>query len=201
MAYRRSTPKWVWLPASPVGGAGGAAYSKLFRNEALPPAELLAREVLQNSWDAALVNHEPDAPAFRFKFRFVSLKGAAKSKFLRVSTSSLFWSDAECLGPKTGIYRAKHAIAKLGNKQAPLRLLYLEDYGTHGMFGDPAKTVSSHLYKALYILGSTSKDESRASQGGSSDSARAPSSAPPTCVLQSPTLASLPGRVTKRSSD
>ena len=59
------------------------------------------------------------------------------------------------------------AIREVGNQQAPLRLLYLEDYGTHGMFGDPAKTVSSHLYKALYILGSTSKDESRASQGGS----------------------------------
>ncbi len=71
-------PRWVWLPASPTGGTGGGAYSKLFRNDPLPPSDLLAREVLQNSWDAALVNENSDGPPFKFSFRFAELSGDSK---------------------------------------------------------------------------------------------------------------------------
>ncbi len=166
MAIRRSTPRWVWLPANPLGGAGGAAYSKLFRNDALPAADLLAREVLQNSWDAALVHELPDAPAFRFCFRFVTLKGASKARFLQSFNFESILERRQALG-NDRYFPDGEAILNLSKQRQPLQLLYLEDYGTHGMYGDPKTTVKSHLYKALYILGSTSKDDSRESQGGS----------------------------------
>ena len=129
-------------------------------------ADLLAREVLQNSWDAALVHELPDAPTFRFRFRFVTLKGVAKANFLQAFDFQSLLERRRLLGEDRN-FPDGGAVLQLGKPRQPLRLLYLEDYGTHGMYGDPAKTLSSHLYKALYILGSTSKDGSGTSQGGS----------------------------------
>jgi len=158
--------RWVWLPANPTGGTGGGAYSKLFRNDALPTADLLAREVLQNSWDAAQRHTDREAPPFRFRFRFASLRGKAKAQFLAEADLD---SLAERRG-KIGVDRdipKPEAVEKLFDAKESLAILYLEDYGTHGMFGDPAKITQSHLYKALYVLGSTGKDLASGTQGGS----------------------------------
>jgi hypothetical protein len=158
--------KWVWLPASPTGGTGGGAYSKLFRNDALPTADLLAREVIQNSWDAALRHEIRDAPPFKFRFRFVTLSGAAKKRFLEAADLGALQARRRLLGESNDL-PSRVAVDELVNTKSPLTLLYLEDYGTHGMFGDPAKVTGSHLYKALYVLGSTSKDGQEAAKGGS----------------------------------
>ena len=81
---KNSEAGWVWLPANLTGGAGGGAYSKLFRNDSLTAPDLLAREVLQNSWDAALTRTDDDAPPFRFRFRFATLTGSQRSSFSEV---------------------------------------------------------------------------------------------------------------------
>jgi hypothetical protein len=57
-------------------------------------------------------------------------------------------------------------VEQISDKSIPLNLLYLEDFGTHGMSGDPANFEESHLYKAMYILGSTGKDLERGPRGG-----------------------------------
>lgn len=158
--------KWVWLPASPTGGTGGGAYGKLFRNEGLPTADLLVREVLQNSWDAAQRHGRKDAPPFRFVFRFASLTGTAKKRFLAdTDLASLGKRRSEL--PDSRDFPEKSAVKQLLDLKVPLRLLYLEDYGTHGMFGDPAKITGSHFYKALYVLGASAGEKESQGRGGS----------------------------------
>ncbi len=159
-------PKWVWLPASPTGGTGGGAYAKLFRNDALPPADLLAREVLQNSWDAAQVHTDKSAPAFRFRFRFAELKGAKKARFLTTMDGKSLTAQRGKLGDPRDV-PASESVTRILDPESPLVVLYLEDFGTHGMFGDPVRIGGSHLYKALYVIGSTSKDMDIANRGGS----------------------------------
>jgi hypothetical protein len=157
---------WTWLPASATGGAGGAAYAKLFRNEALPMSELLAREVLQNSWDAAQRHDNPDAPPFRFKFRFAELSGKTKAEFIKALDLEALKERREKIQEGREFPDLKH-LESLLDPELRLRVLYLEDFATYGMFGDPKDTLNSHLYRALYILGSTKKDSASASQGGS----------------------------------
>lgn len=158
--------KWVWLPANPTGGSGGGAYSKLFRGDVLPTTDLLAREVLQNSWDAALSHRSRSAPMFMFRFRFATLKGGEKSRFIKIMDLAAIHERRRALKDSRD-WPSRDTVDRLIDSDVPLRILYLEDYGTHGMYGDPEKIVGSHLYKALYDLGSTSKDEESASSGGS----------------------------------
>jgi hypothetical protein len=157
---------WVWLPASLTGGSGGGAYSKLFRGDSLSTTDLLAREVLQNSWDAALSHQSRQAPMFEFRFRFVSLNGAEKANFIAATDLAAISERRKALGDSRDWPR-RATVDELLDLELPLRLLYLEDYATHGMYGDPDRISGSHLYKALYDLGTTSKDNESAGTGGS----------------------------------
>lgn len=158
--------KWTWLPSNPTGGTGGGAYSKLFRNDALPTPDLLAREVVQNSWDAALSHGSRSAPPFSFRFRFARFSGSDKKQFVKVACLDAL-NQRRLQLDESRDWPSAEAVARLIDPREDLEVLYLEDYGTHGMFGDPTKITGSHLYKALYVLGSTSKDNKSTSQGGS----------------------------------
>ena len=74
---------WVWLPSSPAGGVSGTTFTQALGNEGLTAAELVAREVLQNSWDAAQFRTDKRAPAFKFKFRFAEYIGPEHSKIVK----------------------------------------------------------------------------------------------------------------------
>ena len=163
---KNSEAGWVWLPANLTGGAGGGAYSKLFRNDSLTAPDLLAREVLQNSWDAALTRTDDDAPPFRFRFRFATLTGSQRSSFSEVLDLKSLVDRRQFIHDDRNMPPMETVEQLVGSKK-PLRILYLEDYGTHGMWGDPMKTTASHLFKALYILGSTTKDTEGSTMGGS----------------------------------
>ena len=75
---------WKWLETSEYGGQDGSVLTKLFKGkENLSAEELLAREVIQNSWDAALVlqdKYPHEHVHFEMVFRFASLTGEAKSR-------------------------------------------------------------------------------------------------------------------------
>lgn len=162
-------PKWRWLETSEYGGQDGSVLTKLFKGkENLTAEALLAREAIQNSWDAAraqMTTHATDY--FKVIFRFVELTGRAKSEFVRASGLQELQQRKSLVFAGSGLDNVE-ALITLKDPQAPLRLLYVEDFGTHGLFGDPEKLKSkSHLFKAMYLVGGTDKADVGAAQGGS----------------------------------
>ncbi len=157
---------WVWLPSSPSGGVSGTTFTQALGNEGIAAADLVAREVLQNSWDAAQFKTDKDAPAFRFKFRFAEYIGSNHSKIVKSLGLDALLEQREGLRSDARDIPELDEVRDLLNPKKPLRILYLEDFGTHGMYGDPKDFKSSHLYKAMYILGSTSKNAEEGTRGG-----------------------------------
>ena len=71
------TNKWYWNQPSEFGGAGGDAFGKVFRSQGYSSADLVAREALQNSWDAALRG----GVDFRFDATFTTLADESFMEF------------------------------------------------------------------------------------------------------------------------
>ena len=150
---------WSWLPITSRGGAAGD-WSKVVRgNKKLSVEDLLVREVVQNSWDAAnrlreeLRDRDEEAPPFRMRFRFVEIDGSDRDAFVAaIGLSELDERYREHPDKFKGLDGALFADLKWGR---PLQLLYIEDYGTHGLYGPPSAKTSSHLFRALYFAGST----------------------------------------------
>ncbi len=150
---------WAWLPITSRGGAAGD-WSKVVRgNKKLSVEDLLVREVVQNSWDAAnrfrdeLRERDEQPPPFRMRFRFVELDGSERDAFVAaIGLSELDERYREHPDKFKGLDGGLFADLKWGR---PLQLLFIEDYGTHGLFGPPSAKTSSHLFRALYFAGST----------------------------------------------
>lgn len=160
---------WKWLETSEYGGQDGSVLTKLFKGkENLTAEELLAREVIQNSWDAARVQQaQYGTDHFEMVFRFVELRHEAKAAFVQAACLEGL-RDRRGLVPAGSGLDDERALTDLADPEAPLKLLYLEDYGSHGLFGDPEKLKSkSHLFKAMYLVGGTGKTDENAAQGGS----------------------------------
>jgi hypothetical protein len=160
-----SNTNWLWLQPDEYGGAGGNAATKLMKASTFSAAELLCREVIQNSWDAAQgyrklnANHQ-----FKIVFRFSNI---AKNELenqrrtlgiseLRENIENSDLGENEKSTVSTGFVSTKEDAT----------VLYIEDFGAHGLSGHPANNKKSHLYKALYAFGITSKDKGE-SGGGS----------------------------------
>lgn len=149
--------KWLWIEKPADGGMDASAMSKLFRNQETSGVDSLARETLQNSWDAA--DSKTD---FRMVFRFEEYIGANKKLV----------SDALNLGELNEYEKTvrpmdfgkKNALKDLGDLAKPLRVLYVEDYGAHGLRGPVSWKSKSELFKAIYDIGTSDKN---ASAGGS----------------------------------
>ena len=150
---------WSWLPITSRGGAAGD-WSKVVRgNKKLSVEDLLVREVVQNSWDAAnrfreeLRERDEQAPPFRMRFRFVEIDGSDRDAFVAATgLAELDERYREHPDKFSGLDATLFADLKWGR---PLQLLYIEDYGTHGLFGPPSAKTGSHLFRALYFAGST----------------------------------------------
>jgi hypothetical protein len=160
-----TSPTWTWVLEPEYGGTGGDAASGLFKNiDALTDTALLARESIQNSWDAARTlrdtERDPSIP-FSITFRFVDLLGAERERMidalgLRSLNERRTHFDKDPLQPSI--------LDDLNDAQKPLRLLYVEDRGSHGLFGALARKRKSHLYQAMLIIGGSKKG---AGDGGS----------------------------------
>lgn len=158
-----SAPFWEWLVLSEDGGAGGDAFFKSLRASGyLSDADILAREVIQNSWDSALKQREnikDPGLEFRMVFEFKELRGEEKKKFIKNSALNDFQFPLSKL-PKDDAYRITFQSELNALKsEAPLRLLYCSDFGGHGLYGHPSLRKDSILYRALYYLGGPSKEQ------------------------------------------
>lgn len=160
--------KWERTEAGRPGMSGDL--TKLFRHEEPkqpgvfgvdPPsasATLLAREVIQNSWDAALdlQNSDPNVPQFQIDFVFRTLEGDDKRAMVEaVRLESLANRLREVDRSKIGL-RAAHCLNRIEQDDPPLSILRIVERAASGMYGawDQAK---SHMFLALLSLGFTEK--------------------------------------------
>ena len=169
-------PRWHWEKTDPARSGSSGDLSKLFRHEETknpgafsvnaPPsnATLMAREVIQNSWDAArdLQSLAKTAPDFEIVFRFSQLSDSDKQHVIdgldltslatranAVKRDELGLSPRDCLSDLDGT--------------SDLPVLIIEESGTTGMYG-PWQGAKSRMYLALVSLGYTMK---AAGAGGS----------------------------------
>ena len=157
MGNGQPSPRWRWILPSMDGGAAGNAGSAIFRASSVSGADLLTREAIQNARDAfqrygGVEGHQP-----RVSFRFVSL---ARSEKLAVSSilgldelelrRRLLVQADKRLDPLDG---TPAVLDQLADENTPLRLLFIEDFGGHGLYGDPKDSLKSILYRAMYVLG------------------------------------------------
>lgn len=137
---------WYFERQGSMGGAGGEAFKSVFNGTGRDPAATLAREAVQNSVDAALEEDE----TVEVQFNFQQLTGDAKAKFFQNAGLNEMVERRDMLGLIDSNC--------LRQTDQPLNLLYVEDYGTTGLAGDP-KLSSSHLRKLLLDLGGSPKSK------------------------------------------
>lgn len=135
---------WYFERQGSMGGAGGEAFKSVFNGTGRDPAATLAREAVQNSVDAALDENE----TVEVQFNFRQLTGDDKAKLFQDAGLNEMVDRRDRLGLIDSNC--------LGQADDPLDLLYVEDYGTTGLAGDP-KLPSSHLRKLLLDLGGSPK--------------------------------------------
>lgn len=148
---------WVFERTPEMGGATGEAYTNPLLGAGMEPAAVLAREAIQNSSDA----QEGDEKV-RVEFRRMTLTGAAKTKFV----------DAMRLKPTMTARRRQLKLPRdtcldtIDDREQPLQLLYIEDYGTFGLHGAPFSS-KSHFFRLLLSLGDGAKAREAEGSGGS----------------------------------
>ena len=164
------SPRWSWpvVDATTFGASGDLA--KVFRNEEVkapgffaadpihPDAALLAREAIQNAWDAARERRESQMPEerlpFEIRFRFFDVGG----------------DEAEALINRLGLHELEERAARVGDRRqigltesdcfaelsrgGDLRLLEVSESGGGGM-GGVWGTQQSKLWLAMCSTGFT----------------------------------------------
>lgn len=147
--------KWNHLTDDPNGGSTGEAFFSTLNNNGYPLGDRLARESLQNSRDAVKPGEKLLA-----EFRFVSLVGSKKTAMVNAL-------DLKSLaGRKDKLRIKKDCCLDHLDDDVPLRLLYVNDFNTTGLFGNP-RVKSSHLRRLLLTLGDREKQREGSSSGGS----------------------------------
>lgn len=137
--------KWIFEPVGPMGGATGNAFVNVLQAAGITPEAELAREAIQNSCDAAKGNDR----RVRVVFRLATLEGDAKKQFFEaLGISKSFVQRTACAGVERD--------NSIGRSSDPLHLVFLEDYGTVGLYGDPHDP-QSHFYRLLLSVGDSSK--------------------------------------------
>jgi hypothetical protein len=173
LTSRRLRPTWHWEQPDPKVSGTSGDLAKLFRNESVkqpgallrdaptPQATIMAREVIQNAWDAATelrTNWENGVPPdFQIDFEFRSYSGPEKAamvnalaiKDLRVRARS---NDRRALG-----LAADDCLEHIDDNE-PIRILEIRETGATGMYGR-FDNAQSKLFLALAGLGYTAKHE------------------------------------------
>lgn len=171
-------PKWVWEQTDPRRSGSSGDVAKLFKNEGVkqpgpfqrnaptPSATLMAREVVQNSRDAAKELQQQlgdSAPDFEIDFEFRDLVGGDKSTLvdaLDLDGLAAQLQRIESLGAeartKAGL-GPSNALDHLRDDSA-LRVLTISERGTTGMYG-PFIQARSKMFLALISIGYTMKEE------------------------------------------
>jgi len=150
---------WYFEPHSPMGGATGEAFTNTLQGSGMPTESVLAREVIQNSCDAW---YSASDAKVKVVFRIKSLFGDEKRIFLdSLGISNDFHPRKKSLG----LY-SHNCLSYIDDDHHPLRLLYVEDYQTVGLKGDPHNS-DSNFHRLLLALGDGSKAHEKTGTGGS----------------------------------
>jgi hypothetical protein len=157
-----SKPLWHWIELQKLGGASGGLAGKVFKGiNTLTASDLLAREVIQNSWDASrkLNTGRPKSKKIPFKmeFRFIELNGKEKASFLQTAGLEEIHQESKYM-KKSDSEVAAESFGAI-NSNSPLKLLICSDYGAHGLFGSIEMGSDSILFRALYMFGDTGKTD------------------------------------------
>ena len=178
--------KWIWEQTDPSTAGAAGNFSKQFKNlqvkapgimaleEPSPDAVLLAREVIQNSWDSAaeLRDNEHDAgretPDFEIEFVFNTLTGADADHLADTVGLHEHQARVEQIGDVAGGKLMGRKALGLGvgdclDDATELKTLTIVERGTAGMHG-PWTGRDSKMYLALVSVGFTQK---HAGAGGS----------------------------------
>ena len=169
-------PTWKWELTDPRRNGGAGDIAKLFKNEGIeapghlangaPPerASLLAREVIQNSWDAASElqskwKSEIDCPKFGIEFEFIEVAGEDSVPLKRAMNISWLVDQHGSVSTdeqrKLGLARPSF-FDEINGAEAPLRLLKITESGTTGMYG-AFEGAKSKMFLALISVGYTVK--------------------------------------------
>ncbi len=174
-------PEWDWEKTDPAHSLTSGDIAKFFKNEGTknpgvlakgaPPdaATLTAREVIQNSWDAArelqetLKSTGQTPPNFEIEFEFTDLVGQAKSDMIgRLDLAGLHTRlnaiDAKGENARAAVGLSEHNALDTLTEEKPLRILRVIERGASGMYG-PFTGDQSKLYLALVSIGYTAKAE------------------------------------------
>jgi hypothetical protein len=177
---------WQWEHVDEDRSGSSGDLAKLFKNEkvkqpgvlavAAPPedATLLAREAIQNSWDAAISLKRQlglardDEPRFELRFLFRDVVGEEKVAIVerlglaqlgdRITEikKSADADDRAAVRTRLGLAESD-CLDNVTDSTVPLRLLTLEESATTGM-GGRWQGAASKLYLALVSVGFTVKD-------------------------------------------
>jgi hypothetical protein len=148
--------KWIFENKQPMGGATGQAFINTLQGNQ-HPLDQLAREAIQNSCDAI----EFESEKVRVVFRLRKLFRKSKSDFLDIMGVKEFLPRQYLLGLYT-----PNCFTQLEDPNIPLQLLYIEDYKTVGLFGNPHAS-KSNFSRLLLTLGDDTKLSAEGSTGGS----------------------------------
>lgn len=175
-------PRWTWEQTDERRSGSSGDVAKLFKNEGAkqpgvfavgaprPEATLMAREVIQNSWDAAreLRKELGDiAPEFEIEFTFKDHTAESRAAIVeRLDLGGLAAQLAKVCKSGTDA-RSKIGLGPTNCldhlPDAPLKMLTIVERGTTGMYG-PFTQAKSKLFLALISVGYTMK---AAGSGGS----------------------------------
>lgn len=147
---------WQWIETPDEGGQSGQTARKLMKGQ-LDPHAKLAREAIQNSWDAAQILKQRENHEFEISFIFKEFIGQAKKDFISNSSLKELQSRAKNIGYVNMGLLDDHCFENLDDANVPLRVLQVVDKGSHGLFGHPELKGNSHFFKAFYEIGRTDK--------------------------------------------
>jgi len=163
---------WHWIPEQ-WGMTAGNAYVRALGTQR-PVHELVAREVIQNSWDAAQRHRDEhrgksgldvDKEKFKMVFEFQEFTGKEKKRILQAIQAKELKSKLDSAGhEKLRLPEGKTILDHL-NDDEPLKALYIHDYGATGLKGNPSGNdlSKSDFFRAFGDLGGND----RAIGGGS----------------------------------
>jgi len=149
--------EWVFENNPPMGGAAGEAFTNTLASSGMPPAAVLAREAIQNSVDARAKGETKVGVDFVSK----SLSGKEKAAFVKAAGLAAIDGRSSQLDLKQ-----PNCLAKLGDGKKPLELLFVNDYNTTGLAGDPSDA-DSKFFRFLLSLGDGGKEHDEHGTGGS----------------------------------
>jgi hypothetical protein len=170
----RLEARWKWEKTDPDRSGSSGDLAKLFKNEsvknpgvfaAAAPSEhatLMAREVIQNSSDAASELSDElgdDAPEFEIAFEFETLKDGARDSFVKaLDLASIAARGTNAADPswRSRLGLDSDDLLDHLHDSSPLQILKVVESGTTGMYG-PFNGAKSKMYLALISLGYTAK--------------------------------------------